>query len=437
PRAVRRRRRRRSCVEFIRNFCALAHPDYGKWGWIMGSRIGSLLVVFGVSLLPCLSHAQTYSKTETIEYSDNLASWVLGQVKRTTTNGVEDARTDYDSTTALPLAIYSFGRLQQSATYNADGTVATLKDGNGNVTSFGSYKLGIPQLIQFPATPDQPSGTSVAVVVDDLGQIRSVVDAAGAKTCYDYDAMGRMQRIQYPSETTVGQCGGSWADTLMSFESGYPAADGLPAGLWRQRVTTGNLMTETLFDAFWRPVVKQTYDVTNVNATISQTVIRYDANGNVAFESYPQSTVDTAVTDTWANPAQTPNALGTSTLYDALNRVTSVTRDPEAEVGPLRTTTRYLSGFETEVTDPNQKVTTTAYMTFDEPTTDWPVRIDAPEGVSQVIARDAYGKTLSITQSGLYGTESDSLTKTFTYDDYQRLCRTTEPESGSTITTYD
>src|SRR6185312_3601531 len=116
PRAVRRRRRRRSCVEFIRNFCALAHPDYGKWGWIMGSRIGSLLVVFGVSLLPCLSHAQTYSKTETIEYSDNLASWVLGQVKRTTTNGVEDARTDYDSTTALPLAIYSFGRLQQSAT---------------------------------------------------------------------------------------------------------------------------------------------------------------------------------------------------------------------------------------------------------------------------------------------------------------------------------
>ena len=400
-------------------------------------RIVSLVVALGMSLLPCLSYAQTYSKTETIAYSDNLTSWVLGQVQVTTTNGVEDARTDYDPTTALPVAIYSFGELLQSVTYNPDGTVATLTDGNNNVTRFSNYNLGIPQLIQFPATPDQPSGTSVTVVVDSLGQVRSVVDAAGAKTCYNYDSMRRLQQIQYPSETSLGQCGGSWNDTLMSFASGYPAADGLPAGMWRQQVTTGNLMTETLFDSLWRPVVKQTYDVTNPSATIVQTVIRYDANGNVSFNSYPQSTVNPSVTNTWENLAVAPSALGTSTLYDALNRVTSVTRDAEAGVGPLITTTNYLTGFRTQTTDPNQKVTTVSYMAFDEPTTDWPVLINAPEGVSQAITRDAYGKPLSITQSGLYGTESDSLTKTLVYDIYQRLCRTTEPESGDSSISYD
>ncbi len=37
----------------------------------------------------------------------------------------------------------------------------------------------------------------------------------------------------------------------------------------------------------------------------------------------------------------------------------------------------------------------------------------------------------------LYGTESDSITKTLLYDSYYRLCRTTEPESGSTVMAYD
>ena len=39
--------------------------------------------------------AQTYTKTETIEYHDDTTLWVLGQVKRTTTNGIETAETTY------------------------------------------------------------------------------------------------------------------------------------------------------------------------------------------------------------------------------------------------------------------------------------------------------------------------------------------------------
>jgi hypothetical protein len=403
----------------------------------MRSRVGGLVVALGSVLLPCLSHGQTYSKTETIGYSDNLSSWVLGQVNRTATNGVEVSRTDYDATTALPMATYRFGKLQQSMTYNADGTLAMLTDGNNNVTRLGNYKRGIPQLIQFPATPDQRSGTSMTTVVDDLGDIRSVVDAKGAKTCYDYDAMGRVQRIQYPSETTVGQCGGSWSDALISFSSGYPAAYGLPAGHWRQRVAVGNRMTETFFDSFWRPVIKRTYDVTNVIATMTQVVLHYDVNGNTAFVSYPQSTVDSAVTNTWADPTQMPNATGTTTLYDGLNRVTSATQSAESGV-QATTTTQYLSGFRTQITDPNHNVTTIGYMAYDQPVTDWPVSIAAPEGITQTITRDPFGTPLSLTQSGLYnGTENDSVTKTMVYDPYHRLCRTTEPESGDRVMAYD
>ncbi|OOG55428.1 hypothetical protein B0E48_12295 [Rhodanobacter sp. C03] len=374
---------------------------------------------------------------DTIEYSDNLSAWVLGQVSRTTTNGVEVSRTSYDPVTALPIVTYNFGELKQSFTYNADGTVASVSDGNSNITGLQNYMRGLPQEIDFPATPDQPAGTKVTISVDNLGQVQWVVDARGAKTCYGYDAMGRVNLIQYPSETVVGQCGGSWNQTQISFSSNYPAADGLPAGQWRQRATTGNLMTETLYDGLWRPVVQQSYDVTNVNATISQVVTRYDLDSNPTFVSYPQRTVDSAVTNTWADPTQAPNALGTTTVYDALDRVTSATQSAESGV-QVKTTTSYLPGFKTQITDPNNNVTTISYLTYDQPTTDWPMLISAPAGVTQTIARDVFGSPTSINQSGLYnGTENDSVTKTMVYDIYHRLCRTTEPESGDSSISYD
>ena len=115
------------------------------------------------------AYSQTISRVDTIEYSDNLTVWVLGQVERTTTNGVEVSRTDYDTTTALPTATCGIlGNFQQGMTYNTNGTVATVEDGNNNVTRFSSYKRGIPQRMDLPATPDQPSGTYITANVDDL-----------------------------------------------------------------------------------------------------------------------------------------------------------------------------------------------------------------------------------------------------------------------------
>ncbi|MBB6184650.1 hypothetical protein [Oleiagrimonas soli] len=377
-------------------------------------------------------HAQTYSRTKTIDYEDNLSSWVLGQTKRVTLNGIEVSRVDYDASTALPIAKYQYGELKESYTYSADGTLASAVDGLGHVTYYKNYEHGVATRIEFPPTQDQPSGTVVNAEVSVLGDVTSVTDAAGNKTCYSYDALGRINLIKYPSKTTAGVCGGSWNDTSITFSPDAPAGYGLPAGMWRQRIVTGDEVSESIFDGLWRPVIKQTYDSNNKAASISQRVIRYDNLGRVAFSSYPQRSLDSTVTDTWADTTKVPDALGTHSEYDALGRTTSVTQDSEQGV-LVKTTTKYLPGFQTQITDPNQNVTTVSYMTYGEPSTDWPVAINAPENVLQTIVRNIYGNPVSITQSG----GGSSVTKYWFYDDYQRLCRLLEPESGSTVTDYD
>ncbi|EIL89212.1 hypothetical protein [Rhodanobacter spathiphylli] len=99
--------------------------------------------------------------------------------------------------------------------------------------------------------------------------------------------------------------------------------------------------------------------------------------------------------------------------------------------------TSYLSGARRQLTDPKGNITTTSYQVFDQPGGDGVIKVQAPQGITQTIARDLYGNPLSITQSGLYGTEQDSLTRHLYYDIYHRLCRSSEPESGSTVMHYD
>ena len=77
-------------------------------------------------VLPWPALAQTYSKTEEIVYHDNTAKWVLGQVAQQKVNGVVASSTTFDAATALPLTYSTFGLLQQTLTYHADGTVATV-----------------------------------------------------------------------------------------------------------------------------------------------------------------------------------------------------------------------------------------------------------------------------------------------------------------------
>lgn len=355
--------------------------------------------------------ASADTRVESIVYYDNTSRWILGQVASRTISGVVAEQTAYDAVTGLPLQSWSFGKLQQTMTYNTDGTVAAVKDGRGNTTQFSSWKRGIPQTITYA------DGNTKSALVDGNGWISRVTDENGYATNYAYDAMGRLASIVYPAGDSA-----SWNATTQVFAPVNAAEYGVPAGHWRQTVTTGNGVKITYFDALWRPLLIREYDATNVAATQRFSGREYDHDGRTVFSSYPSVA---------SNPDK-----GVWTTYDALGRVKAVSQD--SEHGLLTTTTSYLSdvtGAYTLATVPSGAQTRTWYQMFDGLSYDAPVKIIPPEGAVTTIARDIFGKPISLVR----GTGDGTLqaTRTFTYNANQELCKAVEPESGATMMSYD
>lgn len=372
----------------------------------------------------------TASRTVTTAYYDDLSNWVLGQISSTSmlatavpcnTSTATDADltscTIYYPDTDLLKQTYQFGRLVASATWYGDGTLASVKDGNNQTTSYPSWKRGLPTEVDFA------DGTSEFATISDAGWITALKDENGFTTDYGYDPMGRLSVIDYPTGDSV-----NWNATSISFTPTGAGQYGTADDAWVQSIKTGNDVTNTYFDALWRPLVTEHYDNGNVNGTMSQVVDGYDAGGRKVFQSYP----------TRSATSYTQSLPGIHTSYDALDRLTEV--DQDSDIGSLPTTTQYLSGFRTEVTSPNEQgtgvSTITSYLAYGEPTTQWPISITAPEGELTDIDRDAFGKPLTITRTGT-ASGSPSLTQTFTYNGYQQLCGHTDPESGTTAYGYD
>ncbi|MCD9004637.1 RHS repeat protein [Luteimonas sp. XNQY3] len=352
-------------------------------------------------------------RTEVTQYHDNLSKWILGQQARQTVNGVVASETSYD-TLARPTVSRFFGKTVQTLGYNADGTIATVKDGGGNVTSLSGWKRGVPQTVRFAVTPEAPGGATRSALVNDAGWVTRITDENGFPTNYGYDTMGRLASIGYPSGDST-----SWNTTMQAFEWVAGAEYGIPGGHWRQTVATGNGRMVRYFDALWRPLLTREYDSGNATATQRFQKFAYDHDGRVTFASYP-STSSAPAAGTWSE-------------YDALGRPTAVAQD--SELGLLTTTTAYLSGFQTRVTSPKGMQTTTGYMAWDQPTTEFPISIAHPAGVFTDIARDAFGKPTAITRRDSSG--GTSLTRRYTYDANQLLCRSLEPETGATLMGYD
>ncbi len=383
----------------------------------------------------------TASRTDVTSYYDDAAKWILNQ-PATVTNantGLVVSQVSYDAN-AMPAEEWSFGKRQQTLSYDTvssvasgqRGSITAVMDGNNNVTTLSSWKRGTPQAIRHPATPEAPSGATESAVVNDSGWIMSATDENGFATNYTYDAMGRLASIVYPTGDTVG-----WNTTTLSFAPSSAPVYGLPAGHWRHVIQTGNSRKVVMMDALWRPVVTETYDAADLNGTISQVVSRYDQDGRVSFTSYPQRNLDPAVYNTWANPALTPSALGTHTFYDALGRVTSSTQD--SELGLLTTLTEYVGGFQTRVTNPRGFQTVTQYQAFDQPTHDFPSSITHHAGADTAVTeiyRDVFSKPTRIRKKDASG--SLFLDRHYVYrPDYQTLCKTIEPETGVTVMDYD
>jgi YD repeat-containing protein len=316
-----------------------------------------------------------YTTTDTTQYWPVGSVWVIGQPWKSWSGDRLVSQTEYDAR-VQPTRNYSFGLLVGSYTYLPNGMLGSITDPLQHVTVLSNHKRGVPQSIRFP---DQ---TVVAPTVDDFGQVTRVTNQLGASTTYAHDVMGRMTRLAYPTNDSV-----AWNPVNRSF--GRIGADeyGLPWGHWKQVVQTGNAMVTTLYDAYWRPRVTISEDVTDATSR-SFVVKQFDEDGRVTFEAYPVPTL-TSVDEALA---------GTRFKYDALGRRTEASQD--SELGTLTVRTDYLPGFKTRVTNARGFSTTTSFQVFDTPSEDKPTRIEAPEGVTTVITRDEFGKPKSITRSG-------------------------------------
>lgn len=315
-----------------------------------------------------------YSATDTMAYEHLLGRWIVGLLKQKGTDGAEVERTDFNGM-GDPERTYRFGKLAYTLGYGANGVLTSVTDGRHHTIGLADWYRGVPRVIT------HPGGVQQSATVDPAGWITSTTDELHASHGYGYDGMGRVSAVVYPTgDSTV------WNNTHSEFRALTPAdwlPPGISAGQWRQFTYQGNHHKATYFDALWRPVLALEYDAQNSGATMRSTRTAYDTNGNVVFQSYPVAGAD-------------PVSQGTRTQYDALDRPVSIKQD--SEHGPLETTIQYLPGFVRRTTNPRNQSTTEWFQVFDTPTYDFPVRIEAPENTLTTIARDAWGKPLSITR---------------------------------------
>jgi YD repeat-containing protein len=317
-----------------------------------------------------------FEKTELTTYRNDTNLWLIGQ-----TESLQDAETGLVEqfnqffANGQVSTSFAFGDLQSSFQYHPDGSVRSITDGRGNATTLSDYFRGVPQIVQYA------DGASQSAIVSPIGNISQITDAMGFSSNFGYDAMGRLNRIDYPTGDST-----AWNATTRSFAPVASIEFGIPAGHWKLIEQTGSGRTSTFYDAFWRPVLTLTEDSSDP-ATRSYVVNRYDAKGRLAFTSYPVASLAT-IND---------SLLGTSTQYDLLGRPTELRQD--SELGPLLTRSAYLPGFQTQVTDPRGQVTTTDFQAFDTPSTETPMRIVLPDGSTTTFTRDDFGKPLSVTRS--------------------------------------
>lgn len=355
------------------------------------------------------SSSQGASRTDTTGYYNDTSAWILGQVSSQTNDntGLVEVQTVYNAK-AMPTEQRRFGKLLQTLSYQADGTVASFADGRGNSTTLSSWKRGIPQSIGFA------DGTSMSASVDDNGWIRSVTNELGYQTSFDYDAMGRQTRKAFAVGDTV-----AWSPTTQVFERVDAVEHGMAGGHWRLTTSTGNRNKVTWFDAMWRPALTLEQDANSPSATGRYQRFTYDHAGRTTFQSYPAAGASPS-TGQWSE-------------FDALGRPTSSSID--SEHGLLTTLTTYQSGMRVRVTDARGQSTITQHRVYDTPSYDQAVAIEHPGGAFTDIGRDLFGKPTSIKRRN--ATSGVSVTRSYVYNPQQELCKSVEPETGATAMGYD
>lgn len=369
-----------------------------------------------------LTHSSSlgFSRAEHVGFSDSTAPWVIGQRSSTIIDGMETQTITFHPTTALPNQIRSYGALKETRGYHADGTLWTSIDGNSFQTQFLAWQRGVPTEIRYH------DDSRIKATVDANGWIKSTTSEGNNSgnnhvTQYGHDLMGRINSITPPANPG----GDPWATTSIEFIKNPDAAYGLAANEhWRKRLTNGQYRQDTYFDAFWRPVVTREYAIGG-GIPERLRVTRYDTLDREVFSSYPRDTLS-SYTDTMN---------GITKVHDALGRI--ATETASSELGPLLTSYQWKPGFILEVTDPRLKLTKTHFKAWSEPVTDFPMKVEAPEGQTTEWERDSFGKPMRMWRTTMIDNQSVTRERKYGYDAQHRLCQRWEPETGLHVYAYD
>jgi RHS repeat-associated protein len=390
--------------------------DQATFTWQVGST-GTTLDLDSLARITYLTRFSSlgFAKSERITYADSTSPWVISQLATKAINDTEAVRLIYDPATALALQYHTYGTLKEARTYRADGTLETTKDGKNQITTYLDWYRATPGEVRYH------DSRRIEAEVDANGWIKSTTDERDRITGYDYDEMGRLEEIAPPENPD----GDPWDATTIEFTLNPSAAFGLAANThWRQRLTKGAYRKDTYFDNFWRPVVAHEY-ATAGSGSARLRVTRYDALDRPVFASYPLASLSDYQS----------TLPGTDTTYDALGRERAKLQS--SELGPLLTEYEWLPGFQLRVTDPKLNFTTTDFQAWSEPTTDFPVRVQAPEGQTTEWIRDIYGKPVRFMRAAQIEGQTVVRECHFVYDGLQRLCQRLESETGLHVYAYD
>ena len=329
--------------------------------------------------------------------------WILGLLDTVTRNYKLFDDYDYDHKGRL-VTHKRFGHTVATLGYHTSGIQAGKlnwhKDAIGRQTTYSNYYRGAPQNIT------RADNTVVTRAIDRNGWVTRHTNARGFSTSYAYDPLGRLTLIDRPA---------TWSDTSVAYTY---SGDSLA-----QTATQGSEKTKTTYDAMLRPIQVHREDLLLGRGLLPSsnhhvyTETAYDTLGRVSFASLPSATAGSSI--------------GTETSYDALGRVTQ-TR--ETAVGGGTTYYEYLTGNQTQVTDPMGNVTTTTASGYGSPDDGNTINVDQPEGISADYTYDIYGNLLSIAQAKGFGSTHVS---SFLYDSRYRLCRRSVPETGDTWYRYN
>lgn len=352
-------------TESIQPLRAISTTRYG--GDFLETR--TLFNAYGNAEQITRSGSASATTTYTFQNKTSTFSWVLQALKSISTAGKTELNLTLNNN-LQPTAIYRFGKLDTGLGYFTNGLVNTVNDGLGQTTTYSNYFRGVPRNI------GHPGGASESATVGSFGQVLTTRDELLNLTSYGYDSLGRVTSIT-PNEG---------ASTSISYSK---------IGAWQQNLSFGSRSTRTTYNGYWQP--------TSVNVGGRIIDMDYDARGQLRFQSYPSS------------------AAGTSFVHNIFGELTSSVS--ASELGNLTTSYGY-TGYNANVTDPRQHITTISYQMFAAGIRGAPTGISGPEGLSVGMPRDSWGKPSAITRNGV--------TRGFSYDAFERLNGQVDPETGTT-----